>query len=74
MLGTSACVPRWRRSAPHPGKYYSLEDRNCIHFVGRMAELLGLKVDYPGNMMRKPREWLNHIGDMNPQLNAKHFG
>ena len=57
-----------------PGKYYSLEDRNCIHFVGRMAELLGLKVDYPPKMMRKPRQWLNHIGDLNPQLGAKKFG
>lgn len=57
-----------------PGKYYSLEDRNCIHFVGRMAELVGLKVDYPDSMMRKPREWLNHIGDLNPQLKAKKFG
>ena len=57
-----------------PGKYYSLEDRNCIHFVGRMAELLGLKVDYPDGMMRKPREWLNHIGDLNPQLKARKFG
>ena len=58
----------------HPGKYYDLEKRNCIHFVGRLAELLGLKVDYPPEMLRKPREWLNHIGDMNPQLHAKHFG
>lgn len=57
-----------------PGKYYSLEDRNCIHFVGRMAELVGLKVDYPREMMRKPREWLNRIGDLNPQLGAKKFG
>ena len=58
----------------HPGKYYSLAERNCIHFVGRMAELLGLKVDYPAEMMRKPRTWLNHIGDLNPKLNAKKFG
>jgi hypothetical protein len=58
----------------HSGKYYSLQDRNCIHFVGRMAELLGLKVDYPRELLRKPREWLNRIGDMNPQLHAKHFG
>ena len=58
----------------HPGKYYSLEDRNCIHFVGRMAQLLGLKVEYPKEMMRKPRQWLNHIGDLNPQLRAKRFG
>ncbi len=58
----------------HPGKYYSLDDRNCIHFVGRMAQLLGLKVDYPPGMMRKPREWLNHIGDLNPGLGARKFG
>lgn len=58
----------------HPGKYYSLELRNCIHFVGRMAELLGLKVEYPPSMMRKPRQWLNHIGDLNPQLGARKFG
>ena len=58
----------------HPGKYYDLKTRNCIHFVGRMAELLGLKVDYPPEMLRKPRDWLNHVGDMNPQLHATHFG
>jgi hypothetical protein len=58
----------------NPGKYYSLEDRNCIHFVGRMAELLGLKVEYPREMLRKPRQWLNRIGDLNPQLGAKKFG
>lgn len=64
-------VERFRTA---PGKYYSLESRNCIHFVGRMAELLGLTVEYPANMLRKPRMWLNHIGDLNPQLNAKKFG
>ena len=57
-----------------PGKYYSLESRNCIHFVGRMAELLGLKVEYPPEMLRKPRMWLNRIGDLNPRLGAKKFG
>lgn len=64
-------VERFRTA---PGKYYSLEDRNCIHFVGRMAELLGLKVEYPDSMMRKPRSWLNHIGALNPKLGAKKFG
>lgn len=57
-----------------PGKHYSLETRNCIHFVGRMAEIIGLKVEYPSNMMRRPREWLNRIGELNPQLGAKRFG
>ena len=64
-------VERFRTA---PGKYYSLESRNCIHFVGRMAELLGLKVDYPREMMRKPRSWLNRIGELNPQLGARKFG
>ena len=57
-----------------PGRHYSLENRNCIHFVGRMAEILGLKVDYPRELLRKPREWLNRIGTLNPQLKAKRFG
>ncbi len=54
-----------------PGKYYDLETRNCIHFVGKMAELLGLTVEYPDNMLRRPKKWLNHITDLNPQLGAK---
>ena len=58
----------WRDA---PGKYYDLDTRNCIHFVGRMAELVGLKVDYPENMLRRPKKWLNHITAMNPALGAK---
>lgn len=54
-----------------PGKYYDLETRNCIHFVGRMAELLGLKVDYPQKLLRKPKSWLNHVSALNPLLGAK---
>ena len=54
-----------------PGKYYDLENRNCIHFVGRMAELLGLTVEYPADMLRRPKRWLNHIVALNPRLGAK---
>ena len=61
-------VAAWR---DHPGKYYDLDKRNCIHFVGRMAELVGLKVDYPEKMLRKPRAWLNPISALNPHLGAK---
>ncbi|MFV0643559.1 MAG: hypothetical protein ACK5NN_03530 [Sphingomonadaceae bacterium] len=61
-------VTRWRDA---PGKYYDLNKRNCIHFVGRMGELVGLKVDYPKKMLRKPRAWLNHIATLNPQLGAR---
>jgi hypothetical protein len=61
-------VAAWRNQ---PGKYYDLNSRNCIHFVGRMAELSGLAVEYPRAMLRKPKAWLNHIAAMNPQLRAR---
>lgn len=61
-------VDAWRNA---PGKYYDLEKRNCIHFVGKMAEILGLTVDYPEKMLRRPKKWLNHIAGLNPQLKAK---
>ena len=54
-----------------PGKRYSLSERNCIHFVGRMASLVGLKVEYPEDMLRRPKKWLNHIAALNPQLRAR---
>ena len=61
-------VEAWRIA---PGKYYDLDTRNCIHFVGRIAQLGGLKVDYPKNLLRKPRSWLNRVSSLNPQLGAK---
>jgi hypothetical protein len=64
-------VIAWRDA---PGKYYDLDTRNCIHFVGRIAELGGLRVDYPSDMLRKPKAWLNHITQLNPQLGARPVG
>lgn len=58
----------WR---DQPGKYYDLDTRNCIHFVGRMAELAGLRVDYPKKMLRKPGTWLEHVRKLNPSLPPK---
>ncbi|MEW4449222.1 hypothetical protein [Qipengyuania sp. JC766] len=58
----------WRDA---PGPYYDLDKRNCIHFVGTIAKIVGLKVTYPSNMLRRPKKWLNHITSLNPQLNAK---
>lgn len=60
-------VRAWRDA---PGKFYDLETRNCIHFVGRMAEIIGLKVDYPQKMLRRPKKWLNYITGLNPDLGA----
>lgn len=61
-------VARWR---DEPGNAYRLDEHNCIHFVGRMAEIAGLKVDYPRRLIRRPKAWLNHITMLNPQLGAK---
>lgn len=58
----------------HPGKFYDLDTNNCIHFVGKIAQMAGLKVDYPKKLLRKPRAWLNHISALNPQLHAKPIG
>ncbi|TNE32439.1 MAG: hypothetical protein EP350_06045 [Alphaproteobacteria bacterium] len=58
----------WRDA---PGDFYDLDRRNCIHFVGKIAEIIGLKVDYPEQMLRRPKKWLNHIVALNPQLGAK---
>ena len=60
-------VDAWRDA---PGKYYDLNTRNCIHFVGAIARIVGLTVDYPKGMLRKPKRWLNHIAALNPQLGA----
>jgi hypothetical protein len=61
-------VARWRDA---PGKFYDLDTRNCIHFVGRMAELAGLKVEFPKAMLRKPKAWLNYVTRLNPHLRAR---
>lgn len=63
-------VIAWRDA---PGRFYDLDTRNCIHFVGRIAELAGVKVEYPKELLRKPRAWLNHLGKLNPRLNARQF-
>lgn len=61
-------VARWRDA---PGKYYDLDTRNCIHFIGAIAQMVGIRVEYPKDLLRKPRSWLNHISAINPQLDAK---
>ncbi|MCL6251748.1 hypothetical protein M3P36_11940 [Altererythrobacter sp. KTW20L] len=60
-------VETWRNQ---PGRYYSLDTRNCVHFVARMAELIGIRADVPANMVRRPRAWLNYVTRNNPHLGA----
>lgn len=60
-------VEAWRNL---PGKGYNLNRRNCVHFVWRMAELVGLRADDPGELKKKPKAYLNHLIDLNPALGA----
>lgn len=53
-----------------PGKAYNLNRRNCVHFVAEMAQLVGLTADDPGEMKKKPKAYLNHLIELNPQLGA----
>ena len=60
-----ALVAKWRAL---PGKSYSLNKRNCIHFAGAAAELLGLKVVYDPKLMKKPKSFMLSVMALNPQL------
>ncbi|MDE1468447.1 hypothetical protein [Aurantiacibacter sp. D1-12] len=60
-------VIAWR---DYPGDYYDLDENNCIHFVARMATLVGLSADVPETYLRRPKAWLNYITRRNPQLGA----
>ncbi|MCB2067360.1 MAG: hypothetical protein KDE15_12065 [Erythrobacter sp.] len=60
-------VIAWR---DYPGPYYDLDERNCIHFVARLATLVGLHADVPYRFIQEPKEWLNYVGRNNPQVHA----
>ena len=66
-----AVVERWRTAA-QPS--YNLDRRNCVHFVADVAEALGLSVDRPRGMMKRPRSFLQHVRSLNPQLAAAPVG
>ena len=60
-------VAKWRDD---PGASYSLDANNCVHFVGRIAAMVGLTVQVPQNLVRRPKAWLNLVTRLNPQLGA----
>ncbi|HVR89794.1 MAG TPA: hypothetical protein VHG29_01715 [Novosphingobium sp.] len=62
-------VEAWKDA---PGqKRYSLDHRNCIHFIARIAEMAGLSAPVPQEMVRRPKLWLNYVTRLNPQLGAR---
>ena len=61
-------VRAWYHDPAHP---YNLNTHNCIHFVGRIAEVVGLRVQIPHDLLRRPKAWLNLLTRLNPQLGAR---
>lgn len=62
-----AVVETWR-NRPQPS--YNLGRSNCIHFVGALAEAAGLRVEYIRRLIKRPRSFLRHVRDLNPELAA----
>lgn len=60
-------VERWRtRRQPS----YNLNRRNCVHFVGEIAAVLGLRIEGVAKLMKRPRSFLQHVRSLNPALAA----
>jgi len=57
-----AVVERWRT---RPGKSYNLNKSNCIHFVGEVAQAVGLKVVFEKALIKKPRSFLLSLVTLN---------
>ena len=65
-----AVVARWR-ALPQPS--YSLDKRNCVHFVADVAAGLGMRADIPKKLVKKPRSYLNLLTEGNrPWLTERH--
>ena len=61
-----AKVAEWRdREQPS----YSLNKRNCVHFVMELAEVVGLTVNRRSKLFKKPKSFLIEVREMNPGLN-----
>ena len=60
-----ALIESWR-SREQPS--YNLNRRNCVHFVADLAQAVGLRVEYVGRLMKRPRSFLLHVRSLNPQL------
>ncbi|MBU0826090.1 MAG: hypothetical protein KKA44_03530 [Alphaproteobacteria bacterium] len=58
-----AKVAEWRdREQPS----YSLNKRNCVHFVMELAEVVGLTVNRRSKLFKKPKSFLIEVKELNP--------
>jgi hypothetical protein len=58
-----AFVDKWRNL---PGKSYSLNKRNCVHFAMEAAALLGLNVNRQSKFFKKPKSFTLELMKLNP--------
>jgi hypothetical protein len=62
-----AKVAEWRdREQPS----YSLNKRNCVHFVMELAETVGLNVNRKSKLFKKPKSFLIEVKGLNPGLES----
>jgi hypothetical protein len=66
-----AVVERWRTRA-QPS--YNLNRANCVHFAGELAQAAGLTVEFPKDLMKKPRSFLLSVRARNSVLLASDSG
>lgn len=62
-----ALIHAWDNRGP---KGYNLASANCIHFVGAVAEAIGLRVAYPKSLLKKPKAFLDAVYRDNATLFA----
>lgn len=55
-------VDQWRTL---PGRSYDLHKRNCVHFVAAVVDFAGLKAVRAGDLMLKPRSFLDDVASEN---------
>jgi hypothetical protein len=58
-----AIVAKWRNQ---PGKSYSLNSHNCVHFAGEIAQAFAIKVVFNPKLIKKPRSFLLSLIALNP--------
>lgn len=52
----------WRE---YPQKSYNLGKRNCVHFIGELAQAIGLKTNAKSKYFKKPRSYLIEVIGLN---------
>lgn len=58
-----ATVAQWR-DRPQPS--YDLQTANCVFFIGDVARTLGMTVDDPPELMKRPRSYIINLIRLNP--------